>query len=56
MLSQTSNKLIGYFYVELAKGSDYATSLTAARDKVKDQPEYEHPYYWAPFVLIGGAY
>ena len=32
---------------------NYAEALRDARLKVKGQPAYAEPYFWAPFVLIG---
>jgi CHAT domain-containing protein len=31
----------------------YAKALHDARVKVRSQPQWASPYYWAPFVLIG---
>lgn len=39
------------FYTELGRGSNKATALRSAMQVVRS--EYPHPYYWAPFVLIG---
>ncbi len=46
--------LMGQFYRELAaRGGDEARALQAAmRHQRLESP---HPYYWAPFVLIGGG-
>jgi CHAT domain-containing protein len=42
------------FYSHLAEGADKATSLQRAVRFVREQ--YPHPYYWAPFRLIGNVF
>ena len=32
-----------------------AEALRAAMLKMKKNPRYRHPFYWAPFVIIGDA-
>jgi CHAT domain-containing protein len=39
------------FYNNLGQGSDRGTALQQATQEVRS--EYPHPYYWAPFVLVG---
>jgi CHAT domain-containing protein len=39
------------FYQQLAQGASYPGALRRAQIALKaNQP---HPYYWAPYVLIG---
>jgi tetratricopeptide (TPR) repeat protein len=46
-------RLMRSFYEQVRKGEDRATALGSAMSEVrKDMP---HPYYWAPFVLIGDS-
>lgn len=48
--------LMKKFYTELKNGRDKATALQVAQIALmedKDYPEWKHPYYWAPFVLVG---
>ncbi|MBE9127121.1 MULTISPECIES: CHAT domain-containing protein [unclassified Coleofasciculus] len=47
--------LMGQFYQELARGSlTKAEALRRAQLSVLQDPTYrQHPYYWAPFVLVG---
>jgi hypothetical protein len=44
---------VKYFYRALARGETCAEALISAQDKLKSNPETQHPYYWAGFVLIG---
>jgi CHAT domain-containing protein len=32
---------------------DKATALQQAMIKIMANPEYSHPYFWAPFILVG---
>ncbi len=43
--------LMEAFYRGLLEGLDKAEALRAAALKVKDS--YDHPYFWAPFFLLG---
>ncbi|MFZ5482349.1 MAG: CHAT domain-containing protein [Myxococcota bacterium] len=44
--------LMEAFYAELAKGVDIARAMQAAQKKLIGG-ELAHPYYWAPFVVMG---
>jgi CHAT domain-containing protein len=46
-----SAELMKCFYSYLAAGRSKARALQQAMKQVKS--EYPHPYYWAPFVLVG---
>jgi CHAT domain-containing protein len=35
------------------KGMNKTESLRKAQMTLKSMPQYQHPYYWAPFVMIG---
>lgn len=48
-----TSHLMCYFYEELSKGLGRAAALRQAMLRLKAQPQYSHPYYWAPFLLIG---
>lgn len=50
---QSSAQLMKSFYTNLAGGSSKAVALQQAMLQLKS--EHPHPYYWAPFVLIGKA-
>ena len=47
----TTKELMLEFYGLLKSGEDKATALQKAQEKIME--DYPHPYYWAPFVLVG---
>ncbi len=53
-VSDDSTKdLMVEFYTGLAKGDSKALALQKAQIRVLKDPQFAHPYYWAPFVLMG---
>jgi CHAT domain-containing protein len=47
-------KLIAEFYRRLTQpGVTKAEALRQAQLSILNTPQYKHPYYWAPFVLVG---
>jgi CHAT domain-containing protein/tetratricopeptide (TPR) repeat protein len=48
---ETTAELMENWYEHLSQGIGRATALRNAQLALKDK--YPHPYYWAPFVLIG---
>jgi CHAT domain-containing protein len=44
--------LASSFY-EALKSEDKAVALNRAMTTVRQQPEWSHPYYWAPFIISG---
>src|SRR5215469_12461613 len=48
---RTTADLMKYFYGDLAEGKTKGVSLRSAMLKVRQ--EQPHPYYWAPFLLMG---
>lgn len=48
---ETTAQLMGEWYDRLRGGQGRAAALRAAQLEIKKR--YAHPYYWAPFVLIG---
>ncbi len=48
-----SYKLVVEFYRQLSTpGHSRAAALQQAQLKLLNDPQYEHPYYWSPFLLI----
>jgi CHAT domain-containing protein/Tfp pilus assembly protein PilF len=49
---QSTGILMRYFYENL-KTMSKVEALRRAQIKLTQDPKYSHPYYWAPFILIG---
>ena len=45
--------LMEYFYQALFDGKNVPEALRAAKLKLKSEPAYAHPFYWAGFVVMG---
>ncbi len=46
--------LMSQFYQELAKTTvTRASALRRAQQTLLQNPQYRHPVYWAPYVLVG---
>lgn len=56
---QTTAWLMHHLYEKLAAGETKAAALRAAQLRFLQEPElakrYSHPYFWAPFFLVGDA-
>ena len=51
---ETNKNNLQNFYKALAKpGMGKAQALREAQLSLLKSPQYQHPYYWAPFVLVG---
>jgi CHAT domain-containing protein len=55
---QVTSRLMNSFYRNLASGADKATALRQAqyeilRGEQADCSQYSHPFFWAPFFLVG---
>ncbi len=48
---KTTAELMTSFYARLGDGRDKAKALQQAMIELRER--HPHPYYWAPFVLIG---
>jgi CHAT domain-containing protein len=54
-------KVMGHFFRQIAddmRGGasvEYARALCEAKRKLRRNPDYASPFYWAPFVLVGPA-
>jgi CHAT domain-containing protein len=48
---EATASLMGKYYERLREGARPAEALRAAQLAIKE--EHPHPYYWAPFVLVG---
>ena len=45
--------LMADMYAQKVKGKTKIEALRQAQLDLKQKPEYAHPYYWAPFILMG---
>lgn len=50
---RAASELVIAFYRELAAGQSKAQALQSAQRHVRTVGGMEHPYFWAPFILIG---
>lgn len=51
--SAATTKLMGAFYQNLKQGKTKSAALREAQLSLLATPEYNHPYYWSGFVLLG---
>jgi CHAT domain-containing protein len=49
----STKEIMVEFYKQLAAGKSKAEALQAAQIKVMQMPQFKHPFYWAPFILMG---
>jgi len=53
-VNDTSTKdTMMFFYKELAAGQSKAEAMRRAQLSVMHDPRFAHPYYWAPFIVLG---
>ena len=57
--SSSTKEIMIEFYSNIKSGDDKATALQKAQIKIRERwkkehgEKYAHPYFWAPFVLVG---
>ncbi len=51
-LAESSTELMKRFYENL-KTMNKAEALRQARLSMLNEPQYQHPYHWSPFVMYG---
>jgi CHAT domain-containing protein len=50
---QSTYILMEHFYKNWLKGMSKPEALRQAQITLKNMPRYRHPFFWAPFVMIG---
>ncbi|MEO1445029.1 MAG: CHAT domain-containing protein [Cyanobacteria bacterium J06635_11] len=51
---EATSQFVGYFYEQLTQpGATRASALRAAQIQLLTDPQYKHPIYWAPYILLG---
>jgi CHAT domain-containing protein len=50
---RSTELLMGEFYKALKSGYSRAEALQRAHKAVHENPQYQHPFYWAGFLLFG---
>jgi CHAT domain-containing protein len=50
---RSTSILMEHFYRNWQKGMSKPEALRQAQITLKNMPQYKHPFYWAPFVMIG---
>ncbi|MGB0507474.1 MAG: CHAT domain-containing protein [Pikeienuella sp.] len=51
---ETTTELMQVFFKRLRDtDEDLATALRKAQEELRSQPQFSHPIFWGPFVLIG---
>jgi CHAT domain-containing protein len=53
---ESTEQLMTGLYRDLAAGKEAALALQAAQVKVLKQPQFAHPFFWAPFDLVGNGH
>jgi CHAT domain-containing protein len=52
-MSRPTTQLMIAFHKHLHAGEPKAVALRHARLELMKTPAYHHPFYWAPFVMVG---
>ncbi|NEQ39003.1 MAG: CHAT domain-containing protein [Okeania sp. SIO3I5] len=53
---QGTQEFMNDFYLALNNGATKLAAVQKAQISMINSDEYSHPYYWAPFVLIGNGF
>ena len=53
--SDSTTKFMITFHEKLNGGSGEAAAIQAAARRVRSDSSYEHPFYWAPFIVVGAS-
>jgi CHAT domain-containing protein/Tfp pilus assembly protein PilF len=53
--SDSTSRLMVAFHQNRQKNLSDAESLRAAALAIRKDPAYQHPFYWAPFIVIGAG-
>lgn len=51
--SRATARLMADFHRRHAAGASASAALRAAQLRMLEQPQYRHPMYWAPFIVVG---
>lgn len=51
--SESTTTFMAEFYKGLKAGLTKSEALRQSQLKLMSNPKYDHPFYWAPFVLVG---
>ncbi|MBI4910607.1 MAG: CHAT domain-containing protein [Acidobacteria bacterium] len=51
----STNEMMLEFHRSLQQGKSKAEALREAALRLMQNPRYRHPFYWAPFVLVGAS-
>jgi len=49
---KSSVQLVESFFRHLKQGKNKVDALKLARDEIR-KAGYDHPFFWAPFILVG---
>jgi CHAT domain-containing protein len=49
----STRRLMRQFYDQVTQGADPAASLRAAQTQLLSSSQHSHPYFWAPYLLVG---
>jgi len=53
--SESTSRLMVAFHQNRKRGLSDAEALRAAALALRKDPSFQHPFYWAPFIVIGAS-